>query len=173
MQSTRNIRRRAQDAGVWPQFKKRREALKRSGYEATGAWKQACVEILEPAEKALAEKIVGCDLPSGTPAEKLIERGRFLATEGAPRDVVQWVAANIAVLAPLVDDCPCPEAWALLSFARSSDDNEKTFWTMVYGKIMPTKAELNDTSERRDDGRAFDGLLDKIEATSRELQEAG
>jgi hypothetical protein len=82
---------------------------------------------------------------------------RFQGKTCSPRVAVEWVAANIAVEGVRPEDCPGPEAWGLLFWARHG--NQGTFWTNHYTKLMPSKSEVDGGAKRYDDGRDLDRLI--------------
>lgn len=108
--------------------------------------------------------------PSASPSElpENVERSRFYKPSASPREAVEWVAANIAVSDVEPEDCPGPEAWGLLCWARKNEGNLNTFWTSHYPKLMPSKSENENAGRRRDNADAIEELIVAVEHAGRE-----
>lgn len=97
-----------------------------------------------------------------------VARSRFYKPSASPREAVEWVAANIAVSDVEPEDCPGPEAWGLLCWARKNEGNLNTFWTSHYPKLMPSKSENENAGRRRDNADAIEELIVAVEHAGRE-----
>jgi hypothetical protein len=76
-------------------------------------------------------------------------------------EVYEWVAANMAIDRPSISQCPAPEAWGMLKWARSKAANETAFWS-AHSKMLPTGAALGAGNRFRDDGEALLEDIDKM-----------
>jgi hypothetical protein len=172
-QSKSTMKRRAHELGCWEAFVARREQLKRH-VSTDRAWELAATDVIEHHEKrriAESGNLPFEDLK--TPSDLLVPRAAFKATRGESREVVEWVAQNIAVADATPRDCPCPEAWALLLWVRDADvpENQQRFWTIIFPKLMPTRSALGDGGGFDDDGRRLDRLLDEVDKVCEQLEE--
>lgn len=149
------------------QYIKRRDHLKRHlGLNPVQARIKAAEEIVVPLEEAkLREeaKALGIDTVSHTGLRPglLVDIARFPSLKAEAREICEWVAGNIANIDVQPESSPCPDAWALLHWVRnpSCPENERHFWTQIWPKILPSRAELNNQDRFRDDGKELDEFI--------------
>ena len=107
----------------------------------------------------------------------IIELEELATREASEVECIRWVARNMAVAHPVLQTCPDPMAWALLSHCRSSKVAAAEFWKQIFPKLLPTKAQMDAINNQgKDDkgGKAaevIDELL-QFSAQARELQTA-
>jgi hypothetical protein len=105
--------------------------------------------------------------PKANELPENVDRKLFYKPQASPREAVEWVAANIAVSDVQPGDCPGPEAWGLLCWARKNEGNLNTFWTSHYPKLMPSKSENENAGRRRDNVDAIKELIGAVEDAGR------
>lgn len=70
------------------------------------------------------------------------------------RAITDWVANNLSTSKATPTTAPCPAAWDLLEWARSSAINKGEFWLKIWAKNLGTKSDLDEEIDRlSDDGR--------------------
>ena len=84
---------------------------------------------------------------------------------------IRWVARNMEANVGMAD-CPDPAAWGLLKQCRRDEGFRSSFWSSMYTKILPSKAQIEalDAMEDDEDDNTI-GLLERIEEASREVIE--
>lgn len=173
--------------GRWPEFTKRREALKRNGVPASEAWERLRPEFAplaasEPvstvipaeddecedeveggvAEAAVAAPGAGAGAAAdGVTFEKLAmaARGRTASRTAE----VEWVQQQLAIAS--LDDIdpatvPSASAVALLKWAMA---NTGDFFCKLYSSQLPTKKQLEEQQRFNDDGQDTIALIEKLE----------
>jgi len=88
--------------------------------------------------------------------------GRARASQ---REVVEWVASNMAVQDVDVEGCPSSEAWGMLRWTRLNVANEGDFWRVIYSKLLPTRTEVGREAMKGDEAQ-----LELLEQRLREIK---
>ena len=176
------IRKWAEESGLWKQFVDVRERLKKDGMPPADAWVEAAKE-LDPemwghvggrASPALdlphvrsdQEQVEGVQgeedkLPVSGGEEAVGERvvsgsgatkAVFAGKKVATVKVVEWVASNMQVADVSPADAPSSEAWGMLVWARRSPVNESQFWGSIYAKLLPSRSAIEAEQRYSDDG---------------------
>lgn len=95
----------------------------------------------------------------------LVDRKDFIKAgkiEHSPIDDIKWVyhALGVANLKP--KDAPSPGAWLMLCSLREDEIALKQFYTSVYPKLLPTKAQMEKGDPRAEDGRKQFDLIEQL-----------
>ncbi len=162
-------------SGEWPDFLKRRDYLMSTGVPEGAAWTTALLEITKT--PALP---TGTRNPAYTPAanRKSNERAELLKQAESDRvpgttfsgktassiEVIEWVAANIAITDPDPKKAPNSEAWGLLQWVRRDQQNEGEFWRQIYPKLMPTKSEMKKSQGEKENESDVIDLIGRVKA---------
>jgi len=84
---------------------------------------------------------------------------------------ITWVANNLRVMNVSAAECPSLRAWNLLCECRENAYFRKTFWKDHYGKIIPSKAQLEGIKKHGGiDGQVTVDLIDRIQTISEEAK---
>jgi len=84
---------------------------------------------------------------------------------------ITWVANNLRVVNVSAAECPSLRAWNLLCECRENAYFRKTFWKDHYGKIIPSKAQLEGIKKHGGiDGQPMVELINRIQAISNEAK---
>lgn len=169
------IRKWAEESGLWKQFVDVRERLKKDGMPPADAWVEAAKELDSemwghvggraspavdlPHVRSDQEQVdgvrvdgveeVSCErVVSGSGATKAVFAGKKVATV----KVVEWVASNMQVEDVSPADAPSSEAWGMLVWARRSPVNESQFWGSIYAKLLPSRSAIEAEQRYSDDG---------------------
>lgn len=137
------------------------------------AWDRAFLEMGPPEEllvrvdaprKGRPPKVKGAEKPrekkpSGEKsAPPVVETGRRCAYDRG----VEWVAENLENETVEYGDRVSDSAWAMLQWARGGAISKQSFWTQVYSKIAPAKAERELAAMQADDMRADQNLIARV-----------
>ena len=76
--------------------------------------------------------------------------------------VVEWVASNMQVSDVIASQAPSSEAWGMLVWARRSPVNESQFWSGVYAKLLPSRAQIEGEMRYADDGKGVEDLAKRL-----------
>ena len=80
---------------------------------------------------------------------------------------ISWVADMMRVVDVSPRGCPSLRAWNLLCECRDSRQFRHNFWKDHYGKIIPSKSQLDaNKTDGRMDGQVTVGLIDRIQKAS-------
>jgi hypothetical protein len=175
------IRKWAEESGLWKQFVEVRERLKKDGMPPADAWLEAAREL----DSEMWGHVGGVgvlDLPHGRsapPQEARVEpdqdqegvqgesepvvskpaqageaatKAVFAGKKVATVKVVEWVASNMQVADVIPSDAPSSEAWGMLVWARRSPVNESQFWGSIYAKLLPSRSAIESEQRYSDDG---------------------
>ena len=174
------IRKWAEESGLWKQFVDVRERLKKDGMPPADAWLEAARELdSEMWGNVGGQSSTRLDLPHGRSAplagepdqdqegvqgesvpvvSKPAQAGEaatkavFAGKKVATVKVVEWVASNMQVEDVLPSDAPSSEAWGMLVWARRSPVNESQFWGSIYAKLLPSRSAIEAEQRYSDDG---------------------
>lgn len=103
----------------------------------------------EAAREALASRV---SAEAIRPESMLdVSSEEFRSLSAAPLEVLNWVAANIALSDPRVGECPSPLAWRLLGWIKSSPANEREFWTGIWPRTLPSRSEVSKVPQGGED----------------------
>ena len=99
------------------------------------------------------------------PEPILLSRKAFLKSikdDSNPIEDIRWVfhALGASDLGP--KDAPSSGAWSLLQTLRNDDLALKSFYTQVYPKLLPTKAQMEKGDDRAEDGRKQFDLIEGL-----------
>lgn len=86
----------------------------------------------------------------------------FAGKRVATAKVVEWVASMIQVSDVKPKDAPSSEAWGMLVWARRSPVNESQFWGTIYGKLLPSRAQIDSELKYADDGMRVEETADRL-----------
>jgi len=176
------IRKWAEECGLWKQFVDVRERLKKDGMPPADAWVEAARELdpevwghvgeraapapdLPPVRSDQVEGVQGEEVDASgvqdavpSSAAKVVESGSsatkavFAGKKVATVKVVEWVASNMQVADVSPADSPSSEAWGMLVWARRSPVNESQFWGTIYAKLLPSRSAIEAEQRYSDDG---------------------
>lgn len=175
------IRKWAEESGLWRQFIEIRERLKKDGVPAADAWLEAAKELdpemwgsgevkpvrvaSKPADlphvrsdSVVKEEVEVERVVSGVGATKAVFAGKKVATV----KVVEWVASNMQVVDVLPEDAPSSEAWGMLVWARRSPVNESQFWGSIYAKLLPSRSAIEAEQRYSDDGIRMEETAERL-----------
>lgn len=175
------IRKWAEESGLWRQFIEIRERLKKDGVPAADAWFEAAKELdpemwgsgevkpvrvaSKPADlphvrsdSVVKEEVEVERVVSGVGATKAVFAGKKVATV----KVVEWVASNMQVVDVLPEDAPSSEAWGMLVWARRSPVNESQFWGSIYAKLLPSRSAIEAEQRYSDDGIRMEETAERL-----------
>lgn len=177
-------------AGLWEQFKTRRDELKAEGISSRKAREMTLEELLplcEENEKTGNSSIV--DEPLGEPLESegsTSHTTSYLSadtrTQGVDPSIfegkedvsvvsaIQWVARNLEVRNPKPEDAPSAEAWGMLQSYGGSRTRKHEFWDKVFTKLIPSRAQLETTQEVTVDDAGMQSVLDRLLEIKREAE---
>jgi len=86
-----------------------------------------------------------------------------VSTENNPIEDIRWVFHALGTKDLKPEDAPTSGAWSLLQMLRYDDIALKSFYTTVYPKLLPTRAQLEKgDNNRAEDGRKQFDLIDQI-----------
>lgn len=84
-------------------------------------------------------------------------------TENNPIDDIRWVFHALGAKGLKPEDAPSTGAWSLLQTLQNDDIALKSFYTTVYPKLLPTRAQLEKgENNRAEDGRKQFDLISTI-----------
>jgi hypothetical protein len=80
---------------------------------------------------------------------------------GEMRAAVEWCAealgrSSMEAGSVTFDQAPNSHAWGLFMAASKNDEAELKFWTSIFPKVLPSKAELDSEDRILDDGRGLE-----------------
>lgn len=75
------------------------------------------------------------------------EQKRERVTE---RDIIRWVSENIRNEGKTIHDAPNGAAYALYFACRRDPDMERSFWTQMWTKLLPSQAEMDEARKYED-----------------------
>lgn len=163
------------EAGRWEAFKGLREELKLDGFSARDATNRALEEL--DCEDADDPDYAGPPRPpkpppaSAGPDGELLKAPLGLAGKfTAEPEVIRWVARHIDHPAPSPKECPDPFAWTLLRLCRKSDDFQRYFTEKLWGKLIPTRSQLDTTGAGQVDGKVPMDLIEELLAWKAEVE---
>ena len=99
------------------------------------------------------------------PEMQLLSRREFLKSDHAdsnPIEDIRWVFHALGAKGLKPEDAPSPGAWNLLGELRADEMLLKAFYSTVYPKILPTKAQMERGDDRAEDGRKVFSLIDDL-----------
>jgi len=180
------IRKWAEECGLWKQFVDIRERLKKDGMPPAEAWVEAARELdpevwghvggrASPADdlppvrsgqeqvegvQGEEDKVPVCGAQNGVSdsATKAVFAGKKVATV----KVVEWVASNMQVADVSPADAPSSEAWGMLVWARRSPVNESQFWGTIYAKLLPSRSAIEAEQRYSDDGVRIEETAERL-----------
>lgn len=183
------IKRWAEESGLWKQFVDIRERMKKDGIPPQQAWVDAAAE-LDPEKWGSGGGPMGPeldDLPRGRSEEEvptlpMVEvlpeevskpSGRGSGGERAVKSVfsgkkvatvkvVEWVASNMQVEDVVPSDAPSSEAWGMLVWARRSPINESQFWGSIYAKLLPSRSAVEAEQRYGEDGGKIEETAERL-----------
>ena len=86
-----------------------------------------------------------------------------VSTENNPIEDIRWVFHALGAKDLKPQDAPSTGAWSLLQTLRNDEIALKSFYTTVYPKLLPTRAQLEKgENNRAEDGRKQFDLIDQI-----------
>jgi hypothetical protein len=171
------IRKWAEESGLWEQFVYVRERLKRDGVPAADAWLAAAQELDGEKWGVVCPSVSEDDLPHGRSKEvsvsedvEVVERvvgssptkALFAGKKVATVKVVEWVASNMQVIDVSPSDAPSSEAWGMLVWARRSPMNESQFWGSIYAKLLPSRSQIEAEQRYSDNGVRMEEMADRL-----------
>lgn len=108
-------------------------------------------------------KVVKAKKPRGKVEAKVaVEDGADVGRRCAYDRGVEWVSENLEREGVRFEDRVSDSAWAMLLWARESQVSKQSFWTQVYSKIAPAKAERELAAMRADDMVADERLVARV-----------
>jgi hypothetical protein len=171
------IKKWAEESGLWKQFVDIRERLKKDGMPPGEAWVEAAREldpemwgksevseisvdppVLNDLPRGRSEEVKGERVVSGGGATKAVFAGKKVATV----KVVEWVASNMQVEDVSPSDAPSSEAWGMLVWARRSPLNESQFWGSIYAKLLPSRSAIEQEQRYSDDGMRVEDAAERL-----------
>jgi len=179
------IRKWAEESGLWKQFVDIRERLKKDGMPPADAWVEAARELSPETWGHVGERASPVpDLPHVRSDQEEVEdkvpdvggaedAGKVVAGSGATKavfagkkvatvKVVEWVASNMQVADVSPADAPSSEAWGMLVWARRSPVNESQFWGTIYAKLLPSRSAIEAEQRYSDDGIRMEDTVDRL-----------
>ena len=119
------------------------------------------VSTVAPATGQVAQSVIASAMEAieveGSATVKL-----FAGKRVATAKVVEWVASMIQVSDVKPKDAPSSEAWGMLVWARRSPVNESQFWGTIYGKLLPSRAQIDSELKYADDGMRVEETADRL-----------
>ena len=149
-------RARAEASGVWPQFIRTRTVANREGKSPIEAWEVAAREHLPEwfKDNPVPEKSKRESAERAKMAMQVLrpaDDSEFEKDSASNRVVIQWVA-----------DCLgrgkggrkwlCPTAKALYEWSMESPANRADFWTSMFSRLLPSKAQVDQEDRTDEDG---------------------
>jgi hypothetical protein len=181
------IRKWAEESGLWEQFVYVRERLKRDGVPAADAWLVAAQELDGEKWGVVCPSVSSDDLPHGRSLKtgvsesfdrvemvsedvEVLDRvvgssptkALFAGKKVATVKVVEWVASNMQVIDVSPGDAPSSEAWGMLVWARRSPMNESQFWGSIYAKLLPSRSQIEAEQRYSDNGVRMEEMADRL-----------
>jgi len=172
------IKKWAEESGLWKQFVDIRERLKKDGMPPGEAWVEAARELdpemwgkSEVSEISVDPPVAKEDLPHGrseeVKGERVVSGGGatkavFAGKKVATVKVVEWVASNMQVEDVSPSDAPSSEAWGMLVWARRSPLNESQFWGSIYAKLLPSRSAIEAEQRYSDDGVRIEDAAERL-----------
>lgn len=141
-----------------------------SGQRRALAWGGAFVEVggpeamlgnAKPARVVKEKKVrpVKVEKPEGESVVELeVAGGRKCSYDRG----VEWVAETLENEEVVFGDRPSDSAWAMREWARSGPLTKQSFWTTIYSKIAPAKAQRELEAVLEDDMRADERLVARV-----------
>ena len=177
------------DAGLWTDFISVRSGLKDGGLSPKDANSQALVEFAPKLEAWLSsdKTTPQAAMPSSPPeaAFSISEGGGASAAccpdEGLPpltpdelecllaksasiTEAIQWVAKWLACPEkPEVKDAPSLEAYGMYESYSRTVLRQDEFWDKVFVRLVPSKAQLEQTTKVKVDGQNIMDAISRIE----------
>jgi hypothetical protein len=167
-------------ANLFQQFMKRRREIRVKSPTMSGvaAHQQALSEFMPLARNVVAE--VDRDIKRGTssldpgsvpaddaggtaPVDSSVVCKRQFKSQSAPAAViVEWVFNNLSVIDAQTGDAPCPGAWSWLQHLRKNPAAIGSFYEKCFTRLIPSKAELGNQEQFRDNGKVMQDLCDEL-----------
>lgn len=99
------------------------------------------------------------------PVIPLLSREDFLKTAIEDHDAIRdirWAFHALGVEGLEPTDAPSPGAWHLYQSLKDDEVLQKSFYSTVYPKLLPSKAQMERGTDRAEDGRKLFGLIDDL-----------
>jgi len=108
---------------------------------------------------------------SSAPPLKFVDSDIFEGKQAPEVEIIRWVARNMMVIDPLVEECPDASAWALLAHCRQSNLCAAEFWKTTYTKLLPSRAQMEASKGEKDtDGSKTTEVIDELLSISKEAE---
>lgn len=78
------------------------------------------------------------------------------------REIIRWVGENVRTEGLTINDAPCGAAYALYHACRRDTDMERSYWTNMWTKLLPSQRELDEQSKFDDQGTHVLNALDAV-----------
>lgn len=132
----------------------------------------------EGAEEAALARVVGVGKRRGRPKGSRNKAKEEVPVESDGRrcsyeDGVEWVAANLFREDVREEDRPSDIAWGLLMWARSGGAAQQSFFTQVYAKLAPAKAEREYAAMQKEGLARDERLVEKVLRLARKAESEG
>lgn len=112
------------------------------------------------------ELLQDVDTEDEKPEPERVEREKFLADFASalhdPIGDLKWVFQALGAKDLKPADAPSSGAWALLTTLQNDELLLKGFYTTVFPKLLPSKAQIDKGEDRVDDGRKLFGLIEQL-----------
>jgi len=95
---------------------------------------------------------------------ELLPREAFfksVSEENNPIEDIRWVFHALGAKDLKPEDAPSSGAWYLLQTLKTDDLARKSFYTTVYPKLLPNKAQM-EKNDRAEDGRKQFDLIERL-----------
>jgi len=103
---------------------------------------------------------------------KLVSPEEFEGKQAPEVEIIRWVARNMMVDVPVVEECPDATAWALLAHCRCSVMAAAEFWKTTYTKLLPSRAQMEAAQgEKETDGSKTTEVIDELLTISKKARE--
>jgi len=96
---------------------------------------------------------------------ELIPRESFLKSiqnDNDPIGDLKWVFHALGAKDLRPEDAPSPGAWNLLYELQHDSVMLKQFYTTVYPKLLPSRAQMDKGEDRAEDGRKLFGIIEGL-----------
>lgn len=106
------------------------------------------------------------DADGELPPPERVDREKFLVDfAGSLHDPIgdlKWVFQALGAKGLTPADAPSAGAWALLTTLQTDEVLLKGFYTTVFPKLLPSKAQIDKGEDRVDDGRKLFGIIEQL-----------
>jgi hypothetical protein len=153
------------EKGQLAAFIERRTVLANAGMSPQESLKKTLDEFFPPPPPL--EPVVAA--PVETPDDGLLDLTDELRQmfnekpEPAEREVIKWLFDNLAIRKVELKDAPSIGAWGLLNTLQKNDKLREKFYTEVWTKLLPSKAQIDAENKFTDDNRTLFEVLTKLE----------